>query len=82
MQRIRRSLTGFADSERMIQICNIEALEQIRRAAPDYDPDTLVAYAMSDLLSSGLTLTATGGRLPQPAALVWNCVQLHRGAGL
>ena len=61
MQRIRQGLRGFADSERMIQICNIEALEQIRRAAPDYAPDTMVAYAMADLMSSGLTLTATGG---------------------
>jgi hypothetical protein len=61
MQRIRRSLTGFADSERMVQICNIEALEQIRRAAPAFDPDTMVAYAMSDMLWQGLTLTAAGG---------------------
>jgi hypothetical protein len=61
MQRIRQGLRGFADSERLIQICNIEALEQIRRAAPDTAPDTMVAYAMADLLSSGMTLTATGG---------------------
>ena len=61
MQRIRRSLTGFADSERMVQICNIEALEQIRRAAPAFDPDTMVAYAMADMVWQGMTLTAAGG---------------------
>lgn len=60
MQRIRQGLTGFADSERMVQICNIEALEQIRRAAPAFDPDTMVAYAMSDMVWQGMTLTAAG----------------------
>ncbi len=61
MERIRRELSGFADSERVVQVCNIEGLEQIRRAAPEYEPDTLVAYAMADMVLSGLTLTATGG---------------------
>ncbi len=61
MQRIRQSLTGFADSERVVQVCSIEALEQIRRAAPAFDPDTMVAYAMSDMIWQGLTLTAAGG---------------------
>jgi len=61
MQRVRQGLRGFADSERLIQICNIEALEQIRRAAPLFDPDTLVAYAFADLMGSGFTLIARGG---------------------
>lgn len=61
MQRVRQGLRNFADSERLIQICNVEALEQIRRAAPDVDPDTMVAYAMADLLYNGMTLTARGG---------------------
>ncbi len=61
MARIRQTLTTFADSERMVQLCNIEGLEQIRRAEPKYDPDTLVGYAMSDLTSNGLTISAAGG---------------------
>jgi hypothetical protein len=61
MARIRQTLTQFADSERIVQLCNIEGLEQIKRSEPDYAPDALVAYAMSDPLSSGLTLTAAGG---------------------
>lgn len=61
MQRVRQGLRSVADSERVIQICNVEALEQIRRAAPDYEPDTMVAYAMADLMGSGLTLIAKGG---------------------
>jgi hypothetical protein len=61
MARIRKSLSGFDNSERLVQLCNIEGLEQIRRAAPKYDPDTLVGYAFADLGYAGLTLTATGG---------------------
>jgi hypothetical protein len=61
MARIRQTLTTFADSERVVQLCNIEGLEQIRRAEPKYDPDTLVGYAMSDFVSNGLTLSAAGG---------------------
>ncbi|HWA18741.1 MAG TPA: DUF930 domain-containing protein, partial [Devosia sp.] len=60
MARIRQTLTQFADSERMVQLCNIEALEQIKRAETDYAPDALVAYAMSDPVTRGFTLTATG----------------------
>lgn len=61
MDRIRQKLGSFADSERVVQLCNIEGLEQVRRAVPTYDPDTLVGYAMSDLVTHGLTLIATGG---------------------
>jgi len=61
MERIRRTLDTIAPSERLVQLCNIEGLEQIRRGAPDYDPDTLVSYAMSDPLTAGLTLSAPGG---------------------
>lgn len=61
MERIRRTLESFAPSERLVQLCNIEGLEQIRRAAPQYAPDTLVSYAMADTSIAGLTLTATGG---------------------
>jgi hypothetical protein len=60
MEKIRRTLDGIAPSERLVQLCNIEGLEQIRRAEPGYDPDTLVSYAMSDPLVAGLTLSAPG----------------------
>jgi hypothetical protein len=61
MASVRRGLTTLASSEKVTQLCNIEALEQIRLAAPHYDPDTLVSYAMSQPISSGLMLTALGG---------------------
>ena len=61
MEHIRKAMTTLADSERVVQLCNIEGLEQIRRAAPTYAPDTLVPYAMADMDGSGLTLIASGG---------------------
>lgn len=60
MARIRRTFGTLADSEKLMQLCNIEGLEQLRRVAPDTDPDTLVPYAMADPMSVGLTLTAPG----------------------
>ncbi len=61
MAKIRQTLTTFADSERMVQLCNIEGLEQIRRGEPKYDPDALVGYAMDDLVYNGFTISAPGG---------------------
>ena len=61
MATVRKGLTAFADSERVMQLCNIEALEQIRLAAPQYDPDTMVSYAMAQPIQSGLMLTALAG---------------------
>ena len=61
MQKIRAALETFAPGERLVQLCNIEGLEQIRRGAPSYDPDTLVSYAMADTAAAGLTLSAPGG---------------------
>ena len=61
MAKIRQTLGTFADSERIVQLCNIEGLEQIKRAEPKYDADTLVSYAMADTTTTGMTLSATGG---------------------
>jgi len=60
MKKMRATLETFAPGERLVQLCNIEGLEQIRRGAPGYDPDTLVSYAMSDPLTAGMTLSAPG----------------------
>jgi len=56
-----RTLRSFTDQERIIQVCNLEAIEQIARAAPDYEPDTVVGYAMSDFVLDGLSIIAAGG---------------------
>jgi hypothetical protein len=60
MARIRKTMDTIAPSERLVQLCNIEGIEQIKRGAPDYAPDTIVPYAMSDTLTAGLTLSAPG----------------------
>ncbi len=61
MARIRATLGRIDPGERLVQLCNIEGLEQIRRADPGFSPDTLVAYAMADMTTTGFTLSATGG---------------------
>lgn len=60
MARIRKTMETIAPSERLVQLCNIEGIEQLKRGAPDYAPDTIVSYAMSDPLVAGLTLNAPG----------------------
>lgn len=59
--KIRKTLSTFADSEKLVQLCNMEGLEQIRRANPKFNPDVLVSYAMSDTSVDGMTLIADGG---------------------
>lgn len=61
MKSVKRGLTTLASSEKVMQLCNIEALEQIRLAASQYAPDTMVSYAMADPIQTGLMLTAMGG---------------------
>lgn len=61
MERIRAALGKIDPNERLVQLCNIEGLEQIRRADPGFYPDTLVSYAMEDTSTDGMTLLAPGG---------------------
>ena len=56
----RRELATFADSERMVQLCNIEAMDQVEAWRSDFHPDRLVAYARSDVKMSGETIVADG----------------------
>lgn len=60
-RRIAAALTTLGPDERVVQLCNVEALEQIRIAARGTAPDTMVAYAMADMDVRGPTLTADGG---------------------
>jgi hypothetical protein len=59
--RLRAAMRTLAAPEQLVQLCDIEAMEQVRRARPDYDPDTVVPYAMAELETRGGTLIATGG---------------------
>ncbi|OEO29940.1 hypothetical protein VW23_023680 [Devosia insulae DS-56] len=59
--RLRAAMTTLDGSERLVQLCSIEAIEQIRRARPEFDPDTVVAYAMADMATRDGALIADGG---------------------
>ena len=59
--KARKALQGLAPSERIVQLCNIEAMEQVHIWKPEFQPDFLVAYAMADTKLSGRKLTADGG---------------------
>lgn len=58
---LRETMKTLDGSERVVQLCSIEAIEQIRRARPEFDPDTVVAYAMADMAVRDGALIADGG---------------------
>ena len=58
---VRENFPLLASQEQVIQICNIEALEQLREAKPDEAPDALVGYAFDSIDVTGLDLVADGG---------------------
>ena len=59
-RQARKDLATFADSERVIQLCNLEAMDQLHAWRDDFRPDRLVAYARSDVKSSGDRIVADG----------------------
>jgi hypothetical protein len=58
---LRQAMTTLDGSERLVQLCNIEAVEQIRHARPEFAPDTVVPYAMADMAVRDGALIADGG---------------------
>ncbi len=56
----REALKTLAPAERDEQICDTEAMEQIRRSDAKLRPDRLIAYALEDTRSDGNTLHAAG----------------------
>lgn len=57
----RRALLTLADEERIAQLCDLEAMEQIHAWRSSFQPDRLVDYALSDTRMDGNTLVAHGG---------------------
>ncbi len=47
-------------NERLVQLCNIEAMSQVRASRPEFDPDIVVAYAMAPTDSRDGVLVAEG----------------------
>ena len=58
---IRENFPLLASSEQVIQLCNMEALEQLRLASPAVVADTLVGYAFDSISVTGGVLDAQGG---------------------
>ena len=56
-----QAMKQLAADERMIQLCDLEAMEQVRRAKQLLKPDYVVAYAMSDVTLSDHAILAGGG---------------------
>lgn len=59
-RQARADLATFAGSERMAQLCNLEAMDQIRRWRADFQPDRVVAYATADEKIATATIIADG----------------------
>ncbi|MDR6954345.1 hypothetical protein J2X65_003715 [Ancylobacter sp. 3268] len=57
----RRALATLAEEERIAQLCDLEAMEQIHAWRPGYQPDRLVDYARADTRRRGNSLIAGGG---------------------
>ncbi|WEK04209.1 MAG: DUF930 domain-containing protein [Candidatus Devosia phytovorans] len=72
---IAETMLLLAGDEQVIQICNMEALEQLRVADASKLPDAVVGYAYGDLVLAGNRLTASGGAFR--SAGQWFHLQYH-----
>lgn len=72
----RKALPQLAPQERVIQLCNIEALAQLRRQRSGFQPDTVIPYAMKDANVTGRMLEAKGAAIRSKRRwyeLAFNC---------
>lgn len=60
-RQIKQTLPRLGPDERIIQLCNIEGLEQLRLAWAGKVPDSLDPSAMAETTIGGDTLVAPGG---------------------
>lgn len=59
-RQAREMLPHIDATERSVQLCNLEAMEQVHAWKPDFAPERIVAYAMADLAIAGDTIRADG----------------------
>ncbi|WP_245318369.1 MULTISPECIES: DUF930 domain-containing protein [unclassified Mesorhizobium] len=59
-RQARADLATFASDERMVQLCNLEAMDQIQRWRADFEPERVVPYATAEEKISGTAITADG----------------------
>ncbi len=60
-EALRQGIGQMLESEQMVQLCAIEAIEQLRLAQAATAPDAVVGYAFGALETDGLSLIAEGG---------------------
>lgn len=72
---VRENFPLLARDEQVVQLCNMEALEQLRLAAGNLAPDTLVGYAFGDLVVDRGMLNAEGGAFRSRGA--WFHLRYH-----
>jgi len=60
-RKAKARLRQLVSEDRIIQLCNLEALEQVQRWNPRFNPDFLVAYARSDVRLAGARAIEAGG---------------------
>ena len=59
-RQTRETLATLTSDERLIQICNIEAMEQLKRWKAGFVPNSVVPYAMADPVLSATAMEAKG----------------------
>ncbi len=59
-RNVRADLASMAGSERQLQICAVEAMDQIRKWQGDFAPDRVVPYATVREKISGTHIDAEG----------------------
>ena len=59
-RQAREMLPQLAPDERMVQLCGLEAMEQVHQWRPDFQPDALVSYALSDPVIAADGIRADG----------------------
>jgi hypothetical protein len=57
---LKAKLGQLETGTRTVQICDLEAILQIARSSLQYHPETVVAYAMADVVRKGELLVANG----------------------
>jgi hypothetical protein len=71
----RRLLSTLDDSERMIQLCGLEAMEQVHAWRESLRPTAVVAYAMAEAAVSGDLVDAKGAAFRSGAA--WYAIKFR-----
>ncbi|MGO4481180.1 DUF930 domain-containing protein [Rhizobium pisi] len=74
-RRAREALRGLAGGERNLQLCDLEAMEQVRRARQDMRPDAFAPYAMAAEKVSGNSVEVRGGAIRTEKA--WYNIQFR-----